>query len=43
MLMMLEPIKREKVHDLPDDPDENTIYTLEQEWIYLNGEWVRLG
>ena len=43
LLQELEPINREKVHDLPDEPDRNTIYTLEQEWVCLNGEWVRMG
>lgn len=42
MLAMLE-LKIEMVHDLPDAPDKNTIYVLEQKWAYLEGKWVRLG
>lgn len=42
LLQRLEPINRVKVSDLPDAPDKNTIYTLEQEWIYLDNNWLRL-
>lgn len=42
LLQKLEPINRAKVSDLPDAPDKNTIYTLQQEWIYLYNNWVRI-
>ena len=41
LLQVLAPIDRVKVRDLPDTPDRNTIYTVEQEFIYVDGNWLR--
>lgn len=43
VLRTLDPINSVKVHDLPDAPDKNTIYVLEQKWVYLEEKWVRMG
>lgn len=42
LLQKLKPINRVKVPDLPDTPNKNTIYTLEQEWIYIDNNWLRI-
>ena len=44
-LKQVKPPMRVLVHDLPkeEETEANTIYTIQQEWVMMDGKWVRLS
>ena len=44
-LERVKPPMRALVYDLPkeEETEANTIYILQQEWMVMDGKWVRLS